>query len=305
MLCVSAFLLLDLEDAWRLCCFWGGRSAPRWKEERVLVGAEALHFKPYKISDAPQSQTSNRQRVVERRRTGWSWVERIWLSVLRASRAGCCSEVSRRVAEQKHDRKILYTRFISFGRWHVSEEGNRKFLFCSEVRRCNRQDLDIENHVLHFFFEVYDTKMLRWGSGKSGLLFNLKFPVVRKLIFDWSFGIVGQVTNPKTASLGGASKPSLTTCSVTMTNRSAERSSPVAPPLPSPLHVTQVTKNVKPSVDWSEDELIWHRENLTFEASKCPNMSPAVVRGRPVHIRPLLEILFPVCVLVSFSFSVS
>lgn len=52
-----------------VCFVSGGRNPSRWKEKRVLVGAAALDFKPYKICDAPQSQTSNRQRVVERRRS--------------------------------------------------------------------------------------------------------------------------------------------------------------------------------------------------------------------------------------------
>lgn len=184
-LCVSAFLLLDLEDAWRFCCFWGGRSAPRWKEERVLVGAEALHFKPYKISDAPQSQTSNRQRVVERRRTGWSWVERIWLSVLRASRAGCCSEVSRRVAEQKHNRKILYTRFISFGRWHVSEEGNLKFLFCTEV--VDRW-LKVQTSGSWFRRSEFHIFLLRFREDWTFIQFK---GLSCKKVDVWHFGIVG------------------------------------------------------------------------------------------------------------------
>lgn len=184
-LCVSAFLLLDLEDAWRFCCFWGGRSAPRWKEERVLVGAEALHFKPYKISDAPQSQTSNRQRVVERRRTGWSWVERIWMSVLRASRAGCCSEVSRRVAEQKHNRKILYTRFISFGRWHVSEEGNLKFLFCTEV--VDRW-LKVQTSGSWFRRSEFHIFLLRFREDWTFIQFK---GLSCKKVDVWHFGIVG------------------------------------------------------------------------------------------------------------------
>lgn len=55
-----SFPLLDVGDTWRFCCFVsGGRNASRWKEKRVLVGAAALDFKPYKISNAPQSQTSN------------------------------------------------------------------------------------------------------------------------------------------------------------------------------------------------------------------------------------------------------
>lgn len=91
------FLFLpDLRDAWQFCCFvsgWGGmgghRNASRWKEKRVLVGTAALDFKPYKISNAPQSQTSNRQQVVERSRAGWSWPERISSSVLQARRLRC------------------------------------------------------------------------------------------------------------------------------------------------------------------------------------------------------------------------
>lgn len=49
-----------------LCFGVGRRNASRWKEKRVLVGAVALDFKPYKISNAPQSQTSNWQQVIER-----------------------------------------------------------------------------------------------------------------------------------------------------------------------------------------------------------------------------------------------
>lgn len=42
-----------------IALFRGVETLQGEKEKRVLVGTTALHFKPYKISNTPQSQTSN------------------------------------------------------------------------------------------------------------------------------------------------------------------------------------------------------------------------------------------------------
>lgn len=73
-----------------LCFGVGRRNASRWKEKRVLVGAVALDFKPYKISNAPQSQTSNWHKSLRGRRARWSWAEQISFLVLQASRVSAC-----------------------------------------------------------------------------------------------------------------------------------------------------------------------------------------------------------------------